>query len=195
MPDTKKHDTPHYHGHRERLRARFAEGGRQALADYELLELLLFRSIPRRDTKQLAKDLIARFGSLADVLTAPSAQLCEMSGIKQATANDLALVRAAAEALAHGSVAHKEVLSSWSDVVGYCRAVMAYDAVKPFGSCFSTRKTACCAMKCCNQAPSITRPSIPARSSNVHWSSEHPRSSSSTIIPRAIQRPRKPTLR
>ena len=61
---------PHYHGHRERLRQRFATGGPDALADYEILELLLFRSIPRRDTKQLAKDLIARFGSLADVLTA-----------------------------------------------------------------------------------------------------------------------------
>lgn len=140
MPDTKKPDKPHYHGHRERLRTRFAEGGRQALADYELLELLLFRSIPRRDTKQLAKDLIARFGSLADVLTAPSAQLCEMSGIKQATANDLALVRAAAEALAQGSVAQKEVLSSWSDVVRYCRAVMAYDAVETFRVLFLDKK-------------------------------------------------------
>jgi DNA repair protein RadC len=140
MPNAKNPEKPHYHGHRERLRTRFADGGRQALADYELLELLLFRSIPRRDTKQLAKDLIARFGSLADVLTAPSAQLCEMSGIKQATANDLALVRAAAEALAQGSVAQKEVLSSWSDVVRYCRAVMAYDAVEAFRVLFLDKK-------------------------------------------------------
>ena len=133
-------DKPHYHGHRERLRARFAEGGAKALADYELLELLLFRSIPRRDTKQLAKDLIARFGSLAAVLTAPSNQLCEVSGIKQATANDLALIRAAANALSQESLAQREILSSWSDVVGYCRAVMAHEAVEAFRVLFLDKK-------------------------------------------------------
>lgn len=131
---------PHFHGHRERLRARFKEGGAEALADYEMLELLLFRSIPRRDTKQLAKDMIARFGSLADVLSAPHDRLCEVPGVKSATAIDLSLVRAAADALALGRVAGKEVLSSWSQVLDYCRTSMAFGAVEQFRILFLNKK-------------------------------------------------------
>lgn len=133
-------DKPHYHGHRQRLRERFAQGGANALADYEILELLLFRSIPRRDTKQLAKDLIARFGSLADVLNAPPDLLCEVPGIKEATASDLSLVRAAADALVLGSVTKKEVLSSWSDVLAYCRAAMAFKSIEEFRVLFLDKK-------------------------------------------------------
>lgn len=131
---------PHFHGHRERLRARFKEGGADALADYEMLELLLFRSIPRRDTKQLAKDLIARFGSLADVLSAPHDRLCEVPGVKSATALDLSLVRAAAGALTLGRVAGKEVLSSWSQVLDYCRTSMAFGAIEQFRILFLDKK-------------------------------------------------------
>src|SRR5271167_2555868 len=71
----------HYHGHRERLRGRFREAGADALADYELLELLLFRAMPRRDVKPLAKTLIARFGSFAEVVAAPPARLAEVHGL------------------------------------------------------------------------------------------------------------------
>lgn len=131
---------PHFHGHRERLRARFKDGGAEALADYEMLELLLFRSIPRRDTKQLAKDMIARFGSLADVLSAPHDRLCEVPGVKSATAIDLSLVRAAADALTLGRVAGKEVLSSWSQVLDYCRTSMAFGAVEQFRILFLNKK-------------------------------------------------------
>lgn len=131
---------PHYHGHRERLRARFVEGGKDALADYEVLELLLFRSIPRRDTKQLAKDLIARFGSLADVLSASHERLCEVPGIKTSTAVDLSLVRAAADALALGRVTGKEVLSSWTQVLDYCRTTMAFGAIEQFRILFLDKK-------------------------------------------------------
>lgn len=131
---------PHFHGHRERLRGRFKEGGADALADYEVLELLLFRSIPRRDTKQLAKDMIARFGSLADVLSAPHDRLCEVPGVKSATAVDLSLVRAAADALALGRVAGKEVLSSWSQVLDYCRTSMAFGAIEQFRILFLDKK-------------------------------------------------------
>lgn len=131
---------PHYHGHRERLRGRFVEGGKDALADYEVLELLLFRSIPRRDTKQLAKDLIVRFGSLADVLSAPHNRLCEVPGVKSATAVDLSLVRAAADALTLGRVAGKEVLSSWSQVLDYCRTTMAFGAIEQFRILFLDKK-------------------------------------------------------
>lgn len=131
---------PHFHGHRERLRARFKDGGADALADYEMLELLLFRSIPRRDTKQLAKDMIARFGSLSDVLSAPHDRLCEVPGVKSATAVDLSLVRAAADALTLGRVAGKEVLSSWSQVLDYCRTSMAFGAIEQFRILFLDKK-------------------------------------------------------
>ena len=67
VPEGGEGETPHYHGHRERLRSRLREAGPGALADYELLELILFRAIPRRDVKPLAKSLIARFGSFAEV--------------------------------------------------------------------------------------------------------------------------------
>lgn len=133
-------DTPHFHGHRDRLRTRFRDGGAQALADYEVLELLLFRSIPRRDVKALAKALIARFGSLADVLSAPHDRLCEVPGLKSATAVDLALVRAAADALARGAVAGKEILSSWSQVLDYCRTTMAFGEVEQFRILFLDKK-------------------------------------------------------
>ncbi|MGD1886272.1 MAG: DNA repair protein RadC [Cohaesibacteraceae bacterium] len=140
-PNVTKNDTkPHYHGHRERLRQRFASGGAEALADYEILELLLFRSIPRRDTKQLAKDLIARFGSLADVLTASRDQLCEVPGIKEATALDLSLVRAAANALTKASVTGMEVLSSGKALLDYCRASMAYARIEQFRILFLDKK-------------------------------------------------------
>ena len=66
---------PHYHGHRERLRGRFRKAGAESVSDYELLELVLFRAIPQRDVKPLAKDLIARFGSFPEVIAAPPARL------------------------------------------------------------------------------------------------------------------------
>ena len=74
-------ETPHYHGHRERLRSRLREAGPGALADYELLELILFRAIPRRDVKPLAKSLIARFGSFAETIAAAPERLAEVEGM------------------------------------------------------------------------------------------------------------------
>ena len=71
---------PHFHGHRERLRARFHDAGADSLADYELLELLLFQAVPRRDTKPLAKALLARFGSFSEVIAAPEKLLREVEG-------------------------------------------------------------------------------------------------------------------
>ena len=80
VPDGGEGETPHYHGHRERLRSRLREAGAGALADYELLELILFRAIPRRDVKPLAKSLIVRFGSFAEVIAADSGRLAEIDG-------------------------------------------------------------------------------------------------------------------
>ena len=81
-------EAPHYHGHRQRLRARFLEAGRDAVSDYELIELILFRAIPQRDLKPLAKDLIARFGSFAEVVSAPIERLRETKGLGEAAIAD-----------------------------------------------------------------------------------------------------------
>ena len=117
---------PHYLGHRERLRARFRDGGPNALPDYELLELVLFRAIPRRDVKGLAKDLIKRFGSFAEVVAAPPALLMEVPGVKDAAVTELKLVEAAAQRFAKGEIAKKPVLGSWAKVLDYCRTSMAF---------------------------------------------------------------------
>ena len=119
-------DAPHYKGHRTRLRERFAESGDQGLPDYELLELVLFRSIPQRDVKPLAKALIARFGSFAEVLGARPERLTEIEGIGEATALDLKIVEASARRLARGAIGDRPVLASWKDVLDYCRTAMAF---------------------------------------------------------------------
>ncbi len=117
---------PHYHGHRERLRSRFRTAGDEALSDYELLELLLFRAMPRRDVKPLAKDLIARFGSFAEVIAAPPQLLAEVKGLGEAAITEFKIVQAAAHRFARGEVKRRPVLSSWSSVLDYCRTLMAF---------------------------------------------------------------------
>src|ERR1043165_4830634 len=87
-------EAPHYHGHRERLRARFMEAGAEALADYEMLELVLFRAVPRRDVKPLAKELLARFGSFAEVISAPVGRLKDVEGLSDAGAIEFKIVQA-----------------------------------------------------------------------------------------------------
>lgn len=131
---------PHWHGHRERLKARFRDHGHDGLPDYELLELLLFRSIPRRDVKGLAKTLIARFGSFAEVLAAPSDLLVEVDGVGPSVASDLKLVRAAAERLARGAVRDKPVLTSWAHVIDYCRTAMAFETKEQFRILFLDKR-------------------------------------------------------
>jgi DNA repair protein RadC len=119
-------ESPHYHGHRERLRARFREAGEEALADYELVELVLFRALPRRDVKPLSKALMTRFGSFAEVVSASPARLAEVEGLGEAAITELKLVQAAAHRLARGELKRRPVLSSWSAVIDYCRAAMAF---------------------------------------------------------------------
>lgn len=119
-------DDPHYRGHRTRLRQRFEEVGEQAMPDYELLELVLFRSIPQRDVKPLAKTLIARFGSFAEVLGARRERLTEVEGVGEATAIDLKIVEAAARRIARGAIRQRPMLGSWKDVIEYCRTAMAF---------------------------------------------------------------------
>lgn len=133
---------PHYMGHRDRLRGKFREAGADALHDYELLELLLFRSIPRRDTKPLAKALISRFGSFAEVLAAPEKLLLEIDGIGQSVVTDLKLVQAAAARFASDQVKDRPILSSWQAVLDHCRTAMAYNDVEQFRIIFLDKKNA-----------------------------------------------------
>lgn len=131
---------PHYHGHRDRLRARFSEGGVTALADYELLELYLFRSIPRRDVKPLAKELITKFGSFAETIAAPTERLTEVKGISEKIALDLKILKAAATKLGQESILGRPVLSSWSALLDYCRSAMQFEGKEQFRVLFLDRK-------------------------------------------------------
>lgn len=131
---------PHYHGHRQRLRGRFREAGADTLADYELLELLLFRSIPRADTKATAKALLARFGSFAEVLGAPESLLQEVEGIGEAAALDIKAIAEAARRMTRGEIARRPVLSSWTQVLEYCRTAMAFEEREQFRVFFLDKK-------------------------------------------------------
>lgn len=131
---------PHYHGHRERLRARFRTAGEDALADYELLELVLFRTIPRRDVKPIAKELITRFGGFAEAIAAPIDRLVETPGVSNATATDLKLIQAAARRVARERVMGQPILSNMNAVVAHCRAAMADETREQFRVLFLDRK-------------------------------------------------------
>jgi DNA repair protein RadC len=131
---------PHFHGHRERLRERFREAGSEALADYEMLELVLFRAVPRRDVKPLAKDLLARFGSFAEVISAPRARLAEVEGLSEAAITEFKVVQAAAHRLAKGQVQKRPVLSSWSAVLDYVRAAQAFAEKEQFRILFLDKR-------------------------------------------------------
>ena len=133
-------DTEGLTGHRERLRNRFQAGGAEAMPDYEFLELLLFRSLPRRDVKPIAKRLIARFGSFAEVLSAPIERLLEIDGVGDSTALDITITAAAAQRLTKGSVAKRQVLASWASVIEYCRAAMAFAEREEFRILFLDKR-------------------------------------------------------
>ncbi|MGV6874458.1 RadC family protein [Pseudochelatococcus sp. B33] len=136
----KSDDAPHFHGHRDRLRKRFREAGADALADYELLELVLFRSIPRRDVKPIAKDLIRRFGSFAEVLAAPENLLQETASISAGVIADIKLIEAAAVRMTRGAIARRSVLDSWTAVLDYCRASMAFAEKEQFRVLFLDKR-------------------------------------------------------
>jgi len=131
---------PHYHGHRGRLRARFRDAGSEAVSDYELLELVLFRAIPQRDVKPLAKDLVARFGSFAEVIAAPRPRLLEVKGMGEAVITELKIVHAAAQRLTRGEMRKRPVLSSWGSVLDYCRTAMAFAEKEQFRLLFLDKR-------------------------------------------------------
>ncbi len=131
---------PHYLGHRQRLRQRFREGGCDAVPDYEPLELILFRASPRRDTKPVAKALLARFGSFPEVINAPEDLLLEVSGVGEAAVAELKLVRAAALRLARAEVLERPVVNSWSKLLDYCRTAMAFENKEQFRILFLDKR-------------------------------------------------------
>ena len=116
------------------------KGGPEALADYELIELMLFSALPRRDVKPLAKALLARFGSFAEVISADALALAEVEGVGQAAVVALKTVRAAALRLLRDEVMDRPVMSSWQQLIDYCRAAMAYEAVENFRILYLDRK-------------------------------------------------------
>jgi DNA repair protein RadC len=133
-------EKPHHLGHRERLRQRFRQGGADALPDYELLELLLFRALPRQDVKPLAKALIARFGSFAEVVAAPSERLKEVPGVGEAVVTELMITHAAAQRVTKGAINRRTPLTSWNAVIDYCRAAMAFAEREQFRILFLDKK-------------------------------------------------------
>ncbi len=126
-------EKPHYHGHRERLRERFRRAGPDALSDYELLEMVLFTAQPRGDMKPA-------FGSFAEVMHAPEALLREVDGIGDASAIQLKLIAAAASRIAKGQLKARTALSSWNDVIDYCRTTMAFADKEQFRLLFLDKR-------------------------------------------------------
>ena len=133
-------EAPHYHGHRMRLRERFHGAGPDALSDYELLEMVLFSARARGDVKPLAKTLIKTFGSFAEVMHAPEARLREVDGVGDKTITQLKLIAAAASRIAKGQLKQRTLLSSWDDVIDYCRTSMAFADKEQFRILFLDKR-------------------------------------------------------
>jgi DNA repair protein RadC len=126
--------------HRQRLRSRFTDGGAQAMPDYELLELVLFRALPRQDVKPLARLLLDTFGDFNRVITAEPARLTAVKGVGEAVVIELKIVEAAAQRMARARVMNRPVLSSWDALIDYCHTAMAHRATEQFRILFLDRK-------------------------------------------------------
>ena len=127
-------------GHRERLRTRFRAGGADAVADYELIEMVLFRVFPRGDTKPLAKKLLARFGSFAEVINAAPERLKEIEGMGDRAVDEIKIVQAAELRMMKGKIMGRQVLSSWSAVLDYCRAAQGFENKEAFRILFLDKR-------------------------------------------------------
>jgi DNA repair protein RadC len=126
--------------HRQRLRARFMGGGATPMPDYELLELVLFRAIPRRDVKPLARELMDRFGDFNRVITASEARLRDINGVADAIIVELKIIEAAAQRLARARVMQQPVVSSWDALIDYCHTAMAHRETEQFRVLYLDRK-------------------------------------------------------
>ena len=135
-----KKSKPHYTGHRHRLRERFLIGGESALQDYELLELLLFMAIPRRDVKPLAKELLNKFGSLSALMNAPHATLSQMDGISENTATAIKAVCAIATRMMKQDLMQRPILNNWTRLMDYCHMSMDHETKEHFRILFLNKK-------------------------------------------------------
>ncbi|MGO9546042.1 MAG: RadC family protein [Rhodomicrobium sp.] len=131
---------PHYWGHRDRLRKRFREGGAEAIPDYELMELILFRAIARRDVKPLAKEILARFGSFAEAVAASPERLMEIEGVTDSVVTEIKVVQAAALRTSQSQVKQRPVLAAMSTVLAYLRSAMAFEDREQFRILFLDRR-------------------------------------------------------
>ncbi len=138
--DSSSSSKPHYVGHRDRLRERFVKSGATALQDYELLELLLFRLLPRRDTKPIAKAMLDRFGSFSEAIGAPAHLLEEIEGLGPTAIADLKVILAAAQRIGRDAIQNRPVLGSWGEVIDYCKSSMAYETKEQFRILFLDKK-------------------------------------------------------
>jgi DNA repair protein RadC len=135
-----REEPDHASGHRQRLRERFLKGGTNAVADYEILELLLFAALPRRDVKALAKTLLATFGSLPEVFAAEPARLREVSGVGDTVIAILKVVEAASHRALQQQVLDRPVISSWQALLDYCKVAMQHNKTEQFRILFLDRK-------------------------------------------------------
>lgn len=135
-------DTPHYLGHRARLRERFLGDSGHALPDYELLELILFSARPRGDVKPLAKALLKQFGSFANVINADEANLRQVSEVGDAVVAALKTVRIAAQRLIKSEISNQPVIQSWSALMDYCKLAMGSNKIEQFRVLFLNHRHA-----------------------------------------------------
>jgi DNA repair protein RadC len=136
-PDVRPDDKA---GHRKRLRERFRNGGADAVPDYEILEMALYRVFPRGDTKPLAKRLLASFGSFAEVVSAPAERLKEVEGVGDRVIDELKLIKVAAERLTRGAIRARPALSSWAGVLDYLRLAQGFEAREQFRILFLDKR-------------------------------------------------------
>lgn len=133
-------EKPHYLGHRQRLKERFLKSGAEGLQDYELLELLLFLAVPRRDVKPLAKELIKTFGGFSEVICAEPARLKEIKGVGESAIIAFRMVREGALKLSQAQIMNKPVIGSWQALIDYCKMSMAFGKKEQFRILFLNRK-------------------------------------------------------
>ncbi len=135
-------DSPHYLGHRARLRARFLEPGGENLPDYELLELILFSARPRGDVKPLAKRLLKQFGSFDKVIYASDHELAQVDEVGEAVIAALKTIRIGAQRLVKSEIGSQPVIQSWSALLDYCKLVMGKNRIEEFRVLFLNHRHA-----------------------------------------------------
>lgn len=140
MDLNKKDKKPHYHGHRDRLRERLKQNGPDALQDYELLELILFSAIPRRDVKGLAKDLIDHFKGLPSLMNASAAELQKVDGVSEKTALLLQSMTALLHRAIKQELQKRPILNNWTRLMDYCMATMVHETIENFRILFMNKK-------------------------------------------------------